>query len=85
MISKIGLGAFLSLVPELESHEGSFGEHDLEVSGRTVTIGPYNYSPLPGRISSCIYDSELIFSFNWSVVPSMRRHLHVKTVFDCLA
>ena len=70
MISKIGLGAFLSLVPELESHEGSFGEHDLEVSGRTVTIGPYNYSPLPGRISSCIYDSELIFSFNWSVVPS---------------
>ncbi len=64
-ISKEGLERLLSLIPELEDHEGSFGEHDFTEEGNTLHIGPFNYSPLLGEIMSGIHEAGLRFPFDW--------------------
>lgn len=55
MINKEGLETLLSLIPELEDHDGPFGEHDFRKEGDTLSIGPFIYSPLLSRIMSAIH------------------------------
>lgn len=63
-INKKGLETLLSLIPELEDHDGSFGEHDFRTEGDRLHIGPLIYSPLLQKISSAIQESGLRFPFD---------------------
>jgi hypothetical protein len=65
MINKTELESLLSLIPELQSHEGPFGEHDFSAEGNTFHIGPYIFSPLLEKIWLGILESGLKHPFNW--------------------
>jgi len=65
MINIEELELLLSLIPELQSHEGPFGEHDFSTEGDTLHMGPFIYSPLLEKISSGIQESGLKFPFDW--------------------
>ena len=64
-LNKKELESLLSLIPELEAHEGSFGEHDFRTEGDTLHMGPFIYSPLLNRIMSAVHISGLRLQFNW--------------------
>lgn len=61
-----GLEDLLSLIPELESFKGSFGEHEFIKEGNTLHMGPFVYSPLLGSIVSSIREAGLYFPFDWT-------------------
>jgi hypothetical protein len=65
MISREGIDTLISLIPEIESHDGSYGEHDLRDGEGTLHIGPFIFSPLLDRISRAITDSGLTVKFDW--------------------
>lgn len=55
----------LSLIPELESYKGSFGEHDFRKEGNTLHMGSFFYSPLLDSIIDSIREAGLYFPFDW--------------------
>jgi hypothetical protein len=64
-LNKQEFESLIALIPELQSHEGPFGEHDICTQAGLVSIGPFNYSPLLSRIMSAIQHSGLKLKFNW--------------------
>ena len=64
-INKKGLDELISLIPELESYQGSFGEHDFRKEGNTLHMGPFNYSPLLDNIVHSIHEAGLQITFDW--------------------
>lgn len=74
-LNKDELEALLSLIPELEEHQGPFGEHDICNRGGHVSIGPFNYSPILSRIMSGVYDSGLRIIFDWGAWQDEARRI----------
>ncbi|MFO7914625.1 MAG: DUF6508 domain-containing protein [Candidatus Krumholzibacteriales bacterium] len=64
-INREGLERLISLIPEMESRSGSWGEHDITSDGNTVFLGPYKFSDITGRVLSYISTSGLIRPFDW--------------------
>jgi len=66
MINKKVLRDLISLILELKKNDGEYGKHDITSKGETVSIGPYEYSDITNRLLECIYNSGLLFPFNWT-------------------
>jgi hypothetical protein len=64
-INKKELDELIALIPELESYQGSFGEHDFRKEGNTLHMGPFIYSPLLDSIVYSIREAGLYFPFDW--------------------
>jgi hypothetical protein len=65
VINKKGLEGLISLIPELESYQGSFGEHDFRKEGNTLHMGSFINAPLLDRIIYSIHETGLQINFDW--------------------
>ena len=64
-IDKERLDELIALIPDLEDHEGSYGEHDICAQAGHVRMGPFIYAPVLDRILSAIHGSGLTVVFDW--------------------